>query len=528
MEHVAVFSRHQEDGNIVAAELGDALPHWLTGEKPWDDYRLVLVAGSLRLISHEQLPDHELATATASATDGVEGLFMGLQLLASRALDTPKPARAAAASAGAGGDGGLQDTALQDLFASGLRSRRAEALSSQSRVLCLLPARLASAFNQGSGARRCLAAMAGLRFLGLDTLELRRAVAGRSRPSAAPTLQSLYNQGLSAVVCTLPSPVQAALARHAWSPVRSVRLTTERALAGVSGSAEQAQARAAAQIGWRLSAGFLSLYECASGGASQPEWLAAQASLAAASLDHAEGRVDADPAVISGLEACLSEAAESAASIDAAKPPLAGSSDAGAAAEVADVAGAVASALPAFVERQGGMQHVQVSSGADSESIEAWEAFLQETGPAPETMWDGGDGSEWVWPEAMQPAMASGVCNDAALAVIERAIRLEPLHGDDDLAGVEAASTAEMDAMDAEVAASATLGGSFGGDTPGGDDMPRAEEEQQLNMLASLLQSLEGQDGSSGPASALLGQLGISNPLEWAEQARQLAENGTE
>jgi len=192
--------------------------------------------------------------------------------------------------------------------------------------------------------------------------------------------------------------------------------------------------------------------------------------------------------------------------------------------------GSTAVAVASAVGASGGSD-AAVDDGDDMLSVAAWEP---EDGAAD----DGGDASEGGGAAAASRAGAGG----------------SPVMGADEEGGIDDASLRSlMASMEAELygGAGSTLGASFlrvggpvgaagriagagrilgAGAAADGDGerdssgAPLSDADLQYNLLASLSQSVAGQGGRAGPASNMLGDLGLSVPAAWWEaEARRAA-----
>jgi hypothetical protein len=165
-----------------------------------------------------------------------------------------------------------------------------------------------------------------------------------------------------------------------------------------------------------------------------------------------------------------------------------------------------------------------------------------------------------AWEPEEEAAAAEGGSDASEAANAATASRVgasgsSPLSADEEGAIDDASLRSLMASMEAELygGAGSTLGASFlrvdgpagaagrtagagctpgagvGADGVGGSSAaPLSDADMQFNLLASLSQSVAGQGGRAGPASNMLGDLGLTVPAAWweAEGRRAAAEDG--
>jgi hypothetical protein len=181
-----------------------------------------------------------------------------------------------------------------------------------------------------------------------------------------------------------------------------------------------------------------------------------------------------------------------------------------------------------------GDQHdAALDDGDDMLSVAEWE-------PEEETAADGSDASGGAGPAAASGAGAAGSSvmsadqeggiDDASLRSLMASMEAELYGG--------AGSTLGASFLRVDGPASAADGIAVSGRIPGpgaaasGDRdssaAPLSDADLQYNLLASLSQSVAGQGGRAGPASNMLGELGLSVPAAWweADARRAVGEDG--
>ncbi len=594
----AVFAQHSEDGNVVAAELAEDLPSWLTGGHASDDVRLAVRGdGAVWLVPS---PGGKPSLPSAAP--------LSLEQAAAAVLSSGEAAGSSTCRPSA-----HHSVALSRLLAERLAARSAAALEGQHRALLVLPRRVAAALTAGPPQ---VAAAAAHAFLDADTAELRRvtrsadgapwrgaraaAPAGASAGGAAGGSRSL-GEGSTGDVCAvrvaLPRSLFAAVASHRWTAPRSWavwrRAAAEEAARRTAAGAAEAASRLsqALEAGLRLSAGLgLLLMGGGSGaarstaaspavagapgeaaaamggagasgldggggsasGAAHGAALAAQAMAAAeagsaALAEQEEGRVagleEAEAAPGAGRDGFLGDAAAAFKRMAEVQQGRSGASGGARAAAggASDAVKGVLERVPEFVDTLGRLEGVDLpgddqgdggddetddeagaaedAAGGDSD-VDAWASWIEGGGPPPKTRSAGGAlaAEEMVWPH---PLTAGVRASDEALWALmelappvslaksgdgpdwesQAAFGEEEQEDDDDLA----------EAMQAELDRT-TMKESLDEVDLGDGQRARSAE---ATLVGSMARSVGAQAGQSGPASSLLGQLGVPQPEEW-------------
>ncbi|KAA0154725.1 hypothetical protein FNF29_02254 [Cafeteria roenbergensis] len=428
----AVFAQHSEDGNVVAAELAEDLPSWLTGGHASDDVRLAVRGdGAVWLVPS---PGGKPSLPSAAP--------LSLEQAAAAVLSSGEAAGSSTCRPSA-----HHSVALSRLLAERLAARSAAALEGQHRALLVLPRRVAAALTAGPPQ---VAAAAAHAFLDADTAELRRAMAAAEAGSAALAEQEEGRvAGLEEAEAAPGAGRDGFLGDAAAAFKRMAEVQQGRS--GASG-----EARAAA------------------GGAS----------------DAVRGVLERVPEFVDTL-----------GRLEGVDLPGDDQGDGGDD-ETDDEAGAAEDA-----------------AGGDSD-VDAWASWIEGGGPPPKTRSAGGAlaAEEMVWPH---PLTAGVRASDEALWALmelappvslaksgdgpdwesQAAFGEEEQEDDDDLA----------EAMQAELDRT-TMKESLDEVDLGDGQRARSAE---ATLVGSMARSVGAQAGQSGPASSLLGQLGVPQPEEW-------------
>ncbi|KAA0171534.1 hypothetical protein FNF28_00744 [Cafeteria roenbergensis] len=104
----AVFAQHSEDGNVVAAELAEDLPSWLTGGHASDDAMAAAEAGSAALAEQEEGRVAGLEEAEAAPGAGRDG-FLGDAAAAFKRMAEVQQGRSGASGEARAAAGGASD-----------------------------------------------------------------------------------------------------------------------------------------------------------------------------------------------------------------------------------------------------------------------------------------------------------------------------------------------------------------------------------------------------------------------------------
>jgi len=516
-----VFAVHSEDSNFVASEMADVLPEWLTGAGEGDDFRLCL------------------RPAAAPGTEAASVVLVGPDTLAGAV--GPGDVAASLSATGRGPAPGLTN-----LFSERLSVRLASSREGQGEAALLVPAGLVAAVSAPSSR---LAVSCLLRFLGRDEEEARRA--GRVGPGPLAAAVADEAAGVRPVRARLPRALEAAAAGARWSAPKKWAAWAS-AGSALAGSADPGEVSRASDLGSRLVLGLGLL--CGDEGRDGDEARAAAAGIAAGGA-----ALGAGAAPRSGAWPGMAEA-WSAARVPAASAPEAGAAALdrlmsegevpGREAAGAEAVRGVLGRVPAFMEAlsrgdgaeaggaaeaaeagdgggeragQGGAAGGRGGGGeggaeaeAEARAVGEWASWIERGGPTP--------GGAELCPDAEGGAAEVLVpsCAGSALPSVRQLLSLMALRmADDDDGGGDGDGdedvddgrvTEEDDAMAAELSGT-TLDEMLDRVAlrPGEGEAPSAE----ATLVSALARSVSAQAGASGPAAALLGQLGVRQPAEW-------------